>query len=931
MKKLTLAAGMCLAFFAANAQEPILSFATPEGGTTSNDYTYGVGRKDLMDLTLTAGRTYNSVNSSNDVLINLYQATAPIGGWTFGSSGSDYATAMEMSPTSNYAYIVGQYQGTVTVPMQGGGTTTLTATGSSDVFIARFSLTGGNEGISWIKSVGGPGADIPSDVTIDPSGYPIIAGQFSQTADFDPGAGTTNTASNGLNDVFVLKLDLSGNFVWVKSVGSLANDYAGGIDADNSGNVVIGGRFGDNIDLNPGAGTANHVNSGTSEDIFITKWNSSGSYLWSHTVGANGTDYITDIDIDGNDNIIACGYFGGSFDINPGGSVETISAMATKNGLIWKLDANGVHQWSQVYQSITNNEVTVVETNGLNEIYAAGTLDGTVDFDPGAGTMNQAGAEDGFLLHMDESGTFLSLGQYGNTTDKVTIRDIALSGSEYISIVGSFDGTADMNPDTPVTNIVASGSGTDGFLVTMYNCLPTSITPDYANLPAISEECSASLTTVVPTATNQCGTTIQGVPDMTSPITSVGTHMVTWTYDDLRGNITTQTQSVTVTDGSAPTPDAANLTWINAQCQVDTVIPPTATDNCIGQITGVSNVSFPITSLGTTIITWIYADSAGNVTTQQQNVTISDTQAPIPDVTSLADLTGECSISMPTAPTATDSCSGTVSGTPDVAFPIWTQGTTVVTWTFTDNAGNTSTQTQNFTVTDTTAPVPDVANLPDLIDPCEVTGTTVTATDNCFGQMGGQTSVPFPISTPGTTVITWTFDDGNGNISTQTQNIIITGLDTSTTVAGSTITAGLSGVQYQWIDCGNGNQAITGATFQSYMATAPGSYAVVVSNGSCADTSSCRTITTIGLEEYGSTEVKVYPNPANESITISFTGQQNGQHVRVLDMSGKCIATYDAAAQQLTVDVADFASGMYLIECTQGSNVHRFRQQILHN
>ena len=65
----------------------------------------------------------------------------------------------------------------------------------------------------------------------------------------------------------------------------------------------------------------------------------------------------------------------------------------------------------------------------------------------------------------------------------------------------------------------------------------------------------------------------------------------------------------------------------------------------------------------------------------------------------------QCSASAPTAPTATDNCSGTVTGTTTTSFPVTTQGTTVVTWTFNDGNGNTSTQTQNIVIDDTTAPV----------------------------------------------------------------------------------------------------------------------------------------------------------------------------------------------------------------------------------
>ncbi|MEE4196065.1 MAG: GLUG motif-containing protein, partial [Bacteroidales bacterium] len=85
--------------------------------------------------------------------------------------------------------------------------------------------------------------------------------------------------------------------------------------------------------------------------------------------------------------------------------------------------------------------------------------------------------------------------------------------------------------------------------------------------------------------------------------------------------------------------------------------------------------------------------------------TTSDVTAPVPDVAELEDVTAECEVTELTAPTATDNCSGMVTGTHDAALPINTQGTTVVTWTYDDGNGNVATQTQNVVINDVSAPV----------------------------------------------------------------------------------------------------------------------------------------------------------------------------------------------------------------------------------
>jgi hypothetical protein len=154
---------------------------------------------------------------------------------------------------------------------------------------------------------------------------------------------------------------------------------------------------------------------------------------------------------------------------------------------------------------------------------------------------------------------------------------------------------------------------------------------------------------------------------------------------------------------------------------------------------------------------------------------INDVTAPVADAGTLTDVTSDCEVTSLSAPTATDNCAGSVTGTPDATFPITAQGTTVVTWTYDDGNGNTSTQTQNVTIDDAAAPVADAGTLADVesCDPINSVGdlTAPTATDNCAGSVTGTTGATFPITT--STTITWTYDDGNGNTSTQDQNIAI--------------------------------------------------------------------------------------------------------------------------------------------------------------
>ncbi|MFL9836264.1 hypothetical protein ABS768_02065, partial [Flavobacterium sp. ST-75] len=265
-----------------------------------------------------------------------------------------------------------------------------------------------------------------------------------------------------------------------------------------------------------------------------------------------------------------------------------------------------------------------------------------------------------------------------------------------------------------------------------------------------------------------------------------GTHTVI-VYDSNNCSFT-DTVTITANDTTAPVANVATLPTITAQCEVTagTITAPTATDNCAGTVTATTTDPLTYSTQGTYTITWTYDDGNGNTTTQTQTVIVDDTTAPVADVATLPTITAQCEVTAGTitAPTATDNCAGTVTATTTDPLTYSTQGTHTITWTYDDDNGNTTTQTQNVIIDDTTAPVADVATLPTITAQCEVTAGTITAptaTDNCAGTITATTTDPLTYSAQNGYTITWTYDDGNGNTTTQTQNVIVD--DTTAPVA----------------------------------------------------------------------------------------------------------------------------------------------------
>lgn len=396
-----------------------------------------------------------------------------------------------------------------------------------------------------------------------------------------------------------------------------------------------------------------------------------------------------------------------------------------------------------------------------------------------------------------------------------------------------------------------------------------------------------------------------------------GTTTVTYTVDNGLGDTSSCSFTVTVTDNELPVPDAASLPSATDECSV-TLTAPTATDNCAGTLTGTTTDPLTYTAQGSYSVVWTFNDGNGNTGTQTQSVTIADVTAPVPDAAALSDVMASCSAAVTTIPTATDNCAGAITATTTDPLTYTTEGTYTITWTFDDGHGNTSTQTQNVIVDDTTAPVADNAALTDVTGQCFANVSAVpTATDNCAGALTGTTTDPLSYFAAGTYVVTWTYDDGNGNMSTQTQNVIVTGVDTAVTVSGPLFTANAGGEVYAWLDCGS-NTLVAGETSQSFTASIDGSYALVITQAGCTDTSACYSVLHIGISENNAaTDISIYPNPTTGMVTIR-SNTATGT-IRVTDMLGRIVVSQQVQDKNTTIDLSSFDNGVFYISIETGS------------
>lgn len=308
----------------------------------------------------------------------------------------------------------------------------------------------------WAKKMGSTTNDYAYSVAVDSVGNVYTTGFFQGTVDFDPGAGTYNLTSAGLSDMFVTKLDSMGNFVWAKRVGGAASDYGFALTLDKQANVFIAGYFKGQADFDPStAGTFNLTPVG-SFDVFITKLDAAGNFVWAKQFGGASDELCYTIHVDAMGNIFTCGYFNSATDFDPSVNTNNLTPSGSFDIFISKLNANGDYVWAKQFGG-SNYDIGRYITTDLNgNIYVSGYFNGTCDFDPSANTANliSAGLDDIFIAKLDSTGNYLWAKQFGGTSsDFMSSLVVDELGNTYTT--GYFNTTAVF--DSTTTTLVSNG------------------------------------------------------------------------------------------------------------------------------------------------------------------------------------------------------------------------------------------------------------------------------------------------------------------------------------------------------------------------------------------------------------------------------------------------------------------------------------------
>src|SRR5262249_14945501 len=160
------------------------------------------------------------------------------------------------------------------------------------------------------------------------------------------------------------------------------DDIGYSIAVDASGNVYTTGFFHGTVDFDPGSGTKNLVATGSNTDIFISKLDASGNYVWAKKIGGNTADIGYSIAFDASGNVYTTGSFQGTVDFDPGTGTQNLVASGSTEIFISELDASGNFVLAKHMGGGLYGYGQCIKVDASGNIYTTGYFSGTADFDP---------------------------------------------------------------------------------------------------------------------------------------------------------------------------------------------------------------------------------------------------------------------------------------------------------------------------------------------------------------------------------------------------------------------------------------------------------------------------------------------------------------------------------------------------------------------
>lgn len=772
------------------------------------------------------------------------------------------------SDQSGNIYTVGYFQDTVDFDPSASVSNEI-SNGLTDIYVQKLDPNGN---LLWVNSFGGRDFDIARALEIDVNGDILITGFIRDTVDFDPSAAVNNLIADGTTDIFILKLNSSGDLLWAKSI---KNSLGAGssIESDLNGNIYVTGFFQDTADFDPDTSVSNLIPNGEG-DIFILNLDSSGNFIWAKGLGSTGFDEGRSITVDKN-NIYVTGDYIGNVDFDPGSGTSFLPSFSGINSFIQKLDLNGNLLWVNGVLGSGSEGGYKVEVDRNSNVYSTGSFEGTVDFDLGAGVRNLTsnGLSDIFIQKLDSAGNFVWAQSMGSSGEDRGL-SITTDSSSNVYTTGYFEVTVNFNTDpTGLRNLTSNGKADifiqkldkDGSFIWAESFGASEI--DQGRSIYLDENENVFTTGIFERWVDFDPDTNGTKTLASNGFSDIFIMKLNQCFDTF--------DSISVTS-CKPYLSPSGKLWIQSGLYLDTIQNAKGCDSLLTINLSIIAIDSTISIKACDSYTWI-----DGITYTSSNNTATDTLTNASGCDSIVSL----NLTINNTTFYSDSIIACDSYT-WIDSITYTSSNTTATDTLINAAGCDSIITLNLTIKNSTS------------------YTDAQVGCNSFTWIDGVTYT----SDNNTALDTLTNAAGCDSIITL--DLTILDVDTAVFFSQDTLVSNATDASYQWLDCNNNFAPISGATEQKFLPNQGGSYAVVVTENNCTDTSSCY-ISTVGFNENGINKlISIYPNPTNDRINIK-TSEVNITQVVLLDIRGAVIREINQNAR--SIDISQLDNGIYYL------------------
>ena len=323
--------------------------------TDSSGNVYIIGQFSSPFLVLGLDTLFNP-GTSQMFLMKCNSAGNPM--WATSSMGNSGSSGASVKMAKNGNVVI---SGTFGAPTDILGIDTLFSNGAVDFFLAELDSSGD---YIWAKSYGSYANEMPNDLSVDMNGNICLAGYYGSDT-LIIGTDTLINSDPSSYDILVAKFDSSGNPLWARGAGGIAQDAANGIATDNQGKIAVAGKFANTI-------TFDTISLSGIYDMYVVVYDSSGNAIWADAQGsAAGSDGGNTVRFEPNGDLILGGYFSDQMIF---GSITISSQWSSyyTDCFVAKYSNSGTALWGIKASCPDYDAVGVIDINQFGQIMVAG-------------------------------------------------------------------------------------------------------------------------------------------------------------------------------------------------------------------------------------------------------------------------------------------------------------------------------------------------------------------------------------------------------------------------------------------------------------------------------------------------------------------------------------------------------------------------------